>query len=355
MPSLRNTLFSAACLLIGFSGCALYDPPPNPQIKGLTDGILPSSQPLEIVFSEPVDPNTLRVLVVPYVVDAEGYLGDEDSDPTTSLNPLFTHDPGAGDTGGTGMLNADGTGFLITPSTKLPLGEKLAVLVEKGLSDFNGHSTLERTRLPFSYELKCDSGTASNLISSGAYFFLFNIDKPLPVQIQIFADMEIDQDTGEVLAQFTGADRNPDPNRCPFPCESTEVCRLLPQPECVIPSEKAGTVDEHTDFIVNPDPPTGYSFTVKGCVQDNGNGGAVLITEPTDLIVEQPPVEVTDLTITCTFELDDDGIFRCAGSSGSKDVKIGGKSAGAAVGSSNGRPIPPGEEPADLPSPPGDD
>lgn len=351
-PLRRAAALCAALPLSLLTGCAVYDPPPDAWIEGEVDGLVPSGQPLEVVFSEPIDPSTLRLSVVPFVTDAEGDLADEDTDPSTELAPFFTHDPGSGDTGGTGQLSADGTRFRIEPGSSLPIGPKLAVLLEQGLSDRDGHDTGVRTRLTFAYQFSCAGGKGTSLLTDGGYFFLFDIEKPFAVQIQILADVRIDPETGVLRAQFTNADRNPAPDLCPVPCESTEVCRLVPEPECVVPSEKAGTPNEYSDFVPHPEPPTGYSFTVDGCAEDASDGSAVLATAPTNLVVQQPPVEVVDLAITCAFTPGADGVLRCAGSSGARDVLIGGSSAGPAEGGATGRLLPPEDVPKDLPAPP---
>ena len=353
MSLLKSPLALSAALPLLLSSCALYDPPPVPSIEGVESGVLPSGGPsLDILFSEPIDPTTLRLSVVPLTTDFEGNLGDEDPDPVTPLVTYFTHDPAKGQTGGKGELDPSATRFRVFPEKPLPIGPQLAVLVEEGLSDPEGNETGARTRLPFTYEFRCDGGKGTDKLPTGAYFFLFDIEKPVAIQIQIFADVQIDPETGTLLSQFTSGDRNPDPDRCPFPCDSSTVCRLLPQPECVIPSAKAGSVDEYSDFVPTPDPPTGFSFTVNGCAEDSPDGSTGIATVPTDLVVQKPPVEAIGLAISCSFTADENGILRCAGSSGSVDVKIGGTSAGPAEGASKGRLIPPEDTPPDLPSPP---
>lgn len=335
------------------AGCTLYDPPPEPRIAHLADGLLPSSASmLEIAFSEPVDPASLRLSVVPLTTDAEGALPDEDTDPLTVLTPYFTYGSGSLTTGGKAAFNGDNTLFYIAPYNAFPVGPKLAVLIEQGLSDAAGNQTGSRRRLPFAYEFVCQGTPPKNPLPSGAYFFLFDIDKPIGVQIQILADVRVDPQTGTLLAQFTNADRDPRKDRCPFPCADTEVCRLLPEPECVAPSDPAGSVDEYADYVPHPDPPTGYSFTVHGCAEDSPDGSTGVATLPTDLVVEKPPVQAIGLAITCSFTTAADGALRCTGSSGSEDVLIGDASAGPAEGSSAGRLIPPEDTPPDLPAPP---
>lgn len=333
------------------AACAVYDAPPSAAIDGLENGLLPAGSSLDVVFSEPIDPATLRLSVVPLVTDVEGNLADEDDKDETKLEPLFTHDPAGADSGGTGELLESNTVFRIVPSKPLPVGPKLAILIEGGLADLEGNDTGVRTRLTFAYPVQGGDGTTQ--LTSGVYFFLFNIEKPIGVQIQIMADLRVDSETGDVLAQFTSADRNMDPDRCPTPCKATEACRLLPEPACVTPSERAGDVDEYSDFVPHPDPPTGFSFTVHGSAGDLPDGSTGFVTVPTTLTVQMPPVEAIDLAITCSFKTEEDGVLRCQGNSGASDVKIGGSSAGAAEGTSTGRLVPAAEAPKDLPAPPG--
>src|SRR5690349_20472557 len=146
------------------SGCAVDDPPPSASIEGETDGLLPRGLELQVVFSEPIDPSTLRLAVVPFETDVEGYLGDVDATPLTELHPYFTHDPTAGQTGGTGTLSADATRFTIVPEMPLPIGPKLAVLIDPGLADPLGNDTGPRQRLTFAYEFVCAGDKATTVL-----------------------------------------------------------------------------------------------------------------------------------------------------------------------------------------------
>ena len=154
--------------------------------------------PLTIAFSEPVDPATLHVKVVRLVTDVEGNLADEDLDPDTELDLLFSYDPDLEPFGGDAVLTDGNTRLVITPAAPMPIGPKLAVLVEKGLSDTAGHVTDVQKRLLFAYsfELECDKPTT--LFESGGYFLLADIKSPLKVQVQLWASFEVDPATGKV-------------------------------------------------------------------------------------------------------------------------------------------------------------
>lgn len=198
----------------------------------------------------------------------------------------------------------------------------------------------------------CGGGKGTALLGDGAHFFLLQVAKPVSVQMQLFGDLRVDPATGVVVVQLTNANRDPDSGLCPFPCDPDEVCRSFPEPECVAPSEPAGSPHEYPDFAVAADPPAGYTFTAEGCVEDTGDGTAILVTAPTTLTIVQPAVQLVDLVLTCTLALDADGVLRCTGGLTIANVKLGSSDAGASDGTVDARAIPPGEEPEGLPAPP---
>lgn len=335
------------------TGCVLYDGPPQPRIDGAEAGVLTDPDaPLTIAFSEPVDPATVRVSVVRLVTDVEGNLGDEDADPDTDLDVLFSYDPVLGNVGGDAALDESNTHLVIDPAAPMPIGPKLAVLVEEGLSDLGGHKTTVRKRLLFSYKFELECNKPSVQFPSGGYFLLADIKSPLKVQVQLWASFEVDPATGKVRGQATNADRNPDKSRCNLPCKSSEVCRLLPAPACVAPSERAGTADEYSDYIPNPTPPTGYSFTIDGCAQDQPDGSVVFVTAPVDVVVQSPPVTLRNVTLTAQLGKDAEGVLRGSGSLAADSVLIGTTPSGKGEGGLVLRNVPPGEVPEDIPKPP---
>lgn len=335
------------------SGCEPYDGPPEPRIEGAEDGSLDDANaPIVLAFSEPIDPSTLIVQLVRYETDIEGNLADEDSDPNTELDPLFLYDPRFFPVGGEVELAPDNTWLRITPDAPLPIGPKLAILVDAGLADLSGHVTKARRRLLFGYKFDLDCDAPSTVFPTGSYFLLADIKQPIMVQVQLWASFQVDPATGRVRGQATNADRNPDPNRCPMPCDGTEVCRLYPAPDCVAPSERAGTVDEHGDYIPNDVLPTGFSFTIDGCAVDQSDGSAVFATAPTDVVVQSPPVTLRNVTLTAQFAKDGDGVLRGTGSLAADSVLLGTTSSGKGEGALTGRLVPAKEAPPGIPQPP---
>jgi hypothetical protein len=235
-------------------------------------------------------------------------------------------------------------------NSALPVGPKLVVLVESGITGANGRVRTNRTRIPFSIAVRCTKGTRAEQLKSGVYFVLLEVEQPLGTQIQLFGAIDVDPATGAFVAQFTNGDRNPDGTRCPSGCKDIDRCRLLPSPECVPPSLRAGTSDEHTDFVPNANPPIGYSFPVEGCAVDDGNGAGV-VTAPATMVVQSPPVTVEGLTMTAFFAPDAQGNVRATGSLTADTVYLGVTKLGAGKGSMTATFIPVDKVPQGVPRP----
>jgi len=346
-----------AGLLASTAACEVYDSPPKPNLLGAEENVLLDPEVLEIGFAEPIDPSTLHVKVVTLTTDPEGNLADEDVDPlallgapATALEPLYAFDAGV-DTGGTSVFAEDDSAIRIVPDKPFPVGPKLAVLVEPGLADPQGNTVEARVRLPFSYAFTC-AGTGSQVFQTGVYFFLLQVEEPIGVQVQLFADFHVDPATGHFVGMATNADRDKS-QVCPMSCDpETEVCRLLPTPMCVAPSIPAATFDEYPDYVPNTIPPTGFSFVIQGCAEDQSGTVAGLVTLPGDMIVESPPVTVQGLVMTASFTLGADSIVRGDGSITAAQVLILEEPSGVGVGTITGRLIPPGEVPPGVPPPP---
>jgi hypothetical protein len=350
---MRAALLLIVSLLV--ASCGRYVSPPIPTIHGLAQGLLSDpASPLVIDFSKAVDPSTLSIKVIKFQPDADGKLADETGDPTVSLNPFFTHDPVNGDVGGVGTLDPSGTVFTIVLPARLPVGPKLAVLVEAGLSDATHDDTgitAVRKRLLFTYTFKC-KGTGATRLPSGAYFFLLNVEQPVGTQIKILADLEVDAATGKLVGQFTLASRIGDPSRCSPPCTAGNVCQTLPgPPACVVPSTRAGSPAEWPDFYANATPPVGFSFTVNGCAEDQPDGTAAFATQPADMVVQQPPVSVDGLVVIASFAPDPGGFVKATGGVTGDNIVFGAIKFGAGHGSVAAQSIPASVAPS-IPAPP---
>jgi hypothetical protein len=332
-------------------GCASYDAPPTATLEGLNAGLLSDATlPLVVRFSEPVVRDTLHLKVAPFFTDAEGNLPDEDSDPATEIQPGFQLEPGLEDKGGVSEW-VDETTLRIVLDVSPPVGQSQVLLIDAGLRDAQGNETAVRQRIGFGYEFRCAESVGSKIFREGAYFFLVDAEQPLEAQLQLFGLVDLDATTGAFRATFTNADRNRD-DRCPTPCKSTEACRLIPAPECVVPSERAGTVEEHSDFVANSEPPAGFSFTVAGCVVDQEDGSVAFATKPTDVVVQAPPVTLKQIELASAFTLDAQDVLRAIGTMKAKDVLLGTSSSGVGLGTLTARSLTPEQTPPNLPIPP---
>jgi len=331
-------------LLLAQPGCEKYDSPPQvsfPDAKDPTADVklLPNpGAPLVLGFSEPIDPATLDLRVIRLELGPEGDL-------VADLQVFFDMQG----EGGTGELSADSTRYTITLDTPLPFAQTLAVVIEPGLADPKGNAWKVQQILPFSYEFSCsEENPPSELFPSGTYFFMVDVEEPLAVQLRFWGTIEVDGGTGTFRGSFTDSARNPDLD-CGFECPGEQICRLLPEPECVWPSTSIATVDEYPDQLPDPVAPTGFSFFVTGCVRDQPDGSVLFANDPVDVKVHTPPVTVTDTTLSSLFKEDEEGVLRGTGVLTSPDVLLGTNSNGAGVGTHIDRRIPDDEVPPGIP------
>jgi len=341
-----------ACTFAIVVACQRYVSPPVPSIDGVHDGLLDDpAQPITLRFTHAIDPATLRVKIVAFHPDSSGLLADETGDPTVDLHPFFAHDPVDGDSGGSAQLSDDATSLAITLRARLPVGPKLAILIEPGLASIGGETTAVRKRLLFAYGIDCKNGTGAASFASGAYFFLLDVEQPIGTQIKLFANIEVDPKTGVFRGQFTRAGRLADPNRCTPACTDGNVCQTIPSRMCVVPSTRAGSTDEFPDFFADPNPPIGYTLTATGCALDEGAGQVAFTTAPADLVVQQPPVSVNGLVIIASFAADASGVLRATGGITGDDIVFGTSHLGSGHGTVAARFIPADQAP-NVPAPP---
>jgi len=333
------------------TGCDRFEPAPTPAIAGIEAGILYDSKaPFVLDFGQPIDVATLDFKVASLDTNIEGELGDEDGDPDTELKVLIGHSPLDGDRGGRLEVEGDGARVRFIADAALPVGPKLVLIVEPGLTGTGGRVRTNRTKIPFSYAVRCVAGKKATQLKSGVYFALLEVEQPLGVQIQVFAVLDVDPATGAFIGQFTNADRNP-AQQCPTPCGAADVCRLLPSPQCVPPSTRAGTTAEWPDWIVNATPPTGYTFPVTGCAVDDGTGAGV-VTAPATMVVQSPAVTVQGLAMTAFFGPDDaSGLARGTGSLTAEAVLLNENRIGAGKGTMTAALVPAEKVPSGLPQP----
>jgi hypothetical protein len=347
------TLATAALAAASASSCQTYVAPPTATIHGLDNGILKKpNTPIVIKFSTPVVPGTVNVVIAPFDIDAYGNLPDELPD-GGSLDVLVSHSP-TKDAHATSTLSADHrTLTLTTPLGWLPTGPSLVLLVDAGLTSETTGTVLEyRERIPFSYAATCGKGGPTHF-HSGAYFFVLQVDHPIPVTLKTFAAMDVNALTGEFFGQFTAALRNSDPTRCDPACTGGLVCQKLPSPMCVLMSAPPVNAEEYPDYVWKSGSPNGYTFAMHGCATDVGDAGAVnILTQPGELDVPSPKVSVQGLVLTGQFIPVGGGVIQGSGSlTATHTVAFGTSDLGPGTGTLSAVSIPDAEVPADLPQP----
>jgi hypothetical protein len=347
---------AALAALPGLAGCAVYDGPPEVTIQGLTEGLLPDPHaPIVLVFSKPPQPQTVKIEIAKYIVDSEGRLGDEPGNTlgTDGLDTIYTYDPVDGDTGGSEVFAADDSTMTITPSVVPPVGGSLVVLVEPGIADATGAVTKVRRRIVFGYASELTCNAPATVVGSGVYFFLVSVQDPIAVQIQLFGSVVVDPATGHLSGEFTKAKRNPDVTRCSPACPTGDVCQLVPTQQCVIPSTVAASVDEFSDYVPNPDAPTGFAFATQGCVIDQGPTTAAFATSPVDVQVTSPMVTLRNAALSSAFSPDGMGTLRGTGSLTADAVLLGTIDSGPGHGDLTARSTAPQDVPPGVPGPTG--
>jgi hypothetical protein len=352
-------LLALAAALAAAPSCATYDPPPKPTLDVTTDGLLTDPKaPILVHFSVPVDPATVRVKIARYSIDSDGRLPDERGTDSTPLETFFEREPDNGvgfeDAKGKSTFEVGNTVMRIVPSAALPVGPRLVLVFEPGLSDPEGHDTKVRKKLLFGYKLTLDCNQPVKNLASGDFFFIVGVKNPIATQIRMFATIDVDSTTGRFVGQFTDARRNKTPEHCPsdLSCKSTEACRTLPVHACVIPSEPAGSCDEYPDQLPDPSIDTGFSFTAQGCVVDQADGSAALVNAPVDVHVTSPLVTLRNTVLSAAFKADPAGAVRASGSLAAQEVFLGDISSGSGTGDLTALVIPPGKAPAVIPAPP---
>ncbi|MFO0643765.1 MAG: hypothetical protein U0183_31350 [Polyangiaceae bacterium] len=344
---------AVVAVIAGSTACERYVAPPEVVVVGAKDGVLTDVKaPLVLSFTKPIERSTLNVKIVPLDIDLEGNLFDERGIEGADLKEkaLFAYDSSE-TLGGEADIDPEDTQLVVRPKAPFPVGQKLAIVVEAGLATKDRVATTVRKRILFSYDFKCSGTSGTKVVPNGSYFALLDIEQPVPVQIQLWGRMEIDATNGNVRAQFTNADRNP-ALKCPTECAAEKTCRLKPAPDCVVPSLKAGNVDEYSDFVPNVTRPTGYTVTINGCIEDQDANTAALVTAPANLVVEKPEVQVNGLVLTASFKKDAQGIVRSTGTVTGSEIVFGIARLSSGKGTASIRLVPEAEAPKDIPPPP---
>src|SRR5690606_20185876 len=153
-----NALFRpsiALFCLAALSGCTEFYGPPEVNVVGLEGKRLDDPRaPIEIAFSKPIDPSTLKLSIAYNDHDIERNLLDEQT-PPQPLRTIFEHNPEWSDFGGSSELLDGNRLFRIDLLAAPPVGPEFVVAIEPGLMDADRRaSTKTRIRIPFAYDFR---------------------------------------------------------------------------------------------------------------------------------------------------------------------------------------------------------
>lgn len=301
-------LVAAALLLVPTGSCQTFEPAPDATLQNDVNGAMSTGPgaPLVVKFTEPVVPSSIRVkavsLAVPGAVDGAGNLLDEQNPPKLQAfkdSIVFAYDASQPDnpdaTFGLGndpttavKLTDNNTQLTISPASTFSVSVPYLLILEPGLLSPNGHATVPRIEIPFTYQL---SGGGPTRLPSGFYYFIMNVDFASQ-QLRLYADLDVDPKTGHWRGIFTDAARETITNSrpgCPASCPTnTPICQLLNSalPSCVPPSAKQTALDQFPDFV--PEPVinnSGYQFSTEGFAKDEPDGSIAFGTPPFDIDV----------------------------------------------------------------------
>jgi len=181
----------------------------------------------------------------------------------------------------------------------------------------------------------CTEGAPLALTLDGVHFALVELTKPIQTQLQLLLEIEHVSGSLEAGGQLVNADRN-SKLECEPPCGDGLICSSTKG--CVLPTEKASSVDEYADFTANGEPPTGYGAAFLACVSDVAGG--TFVSKPFDIEVASPPLSILDIVMVWEISSDPAGTVRGQGTFVSAELLLGSTPSGSAEGALTVRAIP---------------
>lgn len=206
--SLRTSL-RCAPLLLALGACA-YDGPPEVTLVAPAGGTFVTGDPLQLSFSEPIDPATLDLRIWPNRRDTEGELPEG---LTPKVESCTAASPRCGDA--TLTLAADNLSATITlaPATLGRPDVPLILEVKEGLADEGGMASGIARLFDFQFRHSRHANEAPVPFDQGVYLIVTELNDPIPSVITLMTDFRIAPDGRTALAgaecdEINGAPRN---------------------------------------------------------------------------------------------------------------------------------------------------
>lgn len=241
------------------TGCTEYDPPPSATLQQPEGGAFAEGDSVILLFSEPVDADTLKIRIWPNHRDIENEIVE-------GTEPLVA-ECGADDE--CGELVTD----LVSGKQELrmSLGEELGkpgqpLIVEllPGLKDPEGNDTAASSFWDIQFRSGAGLNTEPVEFDNGIYILLAQVEKPLPAVLTLMSDLRVLPDGRFVLAGAEGDEINGAP-------------RNTQDPENLV-------VDETNQ---------GFTVYATGFVTLDDDGKRLLETDAFDLTLPIGPLEVS--------------------------------------------------------------
>lgn len=262
---------TALAPLAATAACEEYDPPPEVSLVQPEVGFWTSVTPLELLFTEAIDPATLVVTVWPSEVDLEGNFRPD-------VVPLVKDCSLATSPCGLLTLELDETATKATlvqnDAFEAYEGKPLILEVHAGLADPSGRKRKVSTRFDFQVNPRCGNEPIDIDLESGIVSLTANL-QVLPIWLHMYLDMAIDKATGRVVVVGTFA-------------------RLEQRDPQLAPNYN------HPDGFEPDLTQNGWAVTFTGCMVDQGAGQYFFQSDPFDVnitVLNTIPVTLTGFTV----------------------------------------------------------
>jgi hypothetical protein len=270
---------AALALTVG-AACETYDPPPEATLVQPEQGFWTDASPIEIRFTEAIDPKTLALAVWPSDLDVEGQF-------RPGVVPLIsgctlTTSPCSG----LGVTLNDARDVLtLTQNDAFAAveGRPLVIILSPGLADAAGRVRRVETRFDFQVNPRCGNEPVDLNLASGVMTMAANL-QVLPIWLYMYLDLAVDPATGRarVVGTFarlkdtalTGNNYDPDD----FQAELGPTGWAVEFGGCVVKQPDGGFFFQSEPFDVNimalgAIPITLAGFTVQGTLIEGGGEG----------------------------------------------------------------------------------
>lgn len=190
-------------------GCQTYGAPPDVTLELPEGGAFAVGTPLKVVFTEMIDPSTLKLSLWEDVRDIEGEF-------PVGAEPIISSCTATKKTCGdlTVEVAADGMSAVLTfdEAGLGAAGPPLILDVEPGLADLDGNDTGRHIYYDFQFRVEQFVNTEPVAFDDGVYIIVGSVTQPLPAVLTLISDVKV-LPSGEF--RLAGAEGDPISNDLP--------------------------------------------------------------------------------------------------------------------------------------------